>query len=298
MPTSPSCDGLLRLRTRQLGGAIKPVKRGSAAGVHAARVATRRLRELVPLLALDGDHSRRLMRRLRKAGRGLGRVRDVDIRLAQIDALLRAQQANSPTLLSLRDGLRRKAERRRKRLVAGKLVRRLVALIELLSHTGEDGGEIPPARLRELRWAQQARVVRRAGDLRRAIAHAGAIYEPDALHRVRMSAKKLRYTLEVATHAEQGRYAADLRLLVRVQTVLGRQHDAQELLDMLAAEPAVAAATSEAASFDVAQVVAVLDGRCHRLHARYLSARPSLLELCARLETTASRASRQRRKVS
>ena len=62
---------------------------GNSAAIHDARVATRRMRELVPLVAgaLMPSDAERLETTLKKATRRLGRARDVDVRLEMLASL-------------------------------------------------------------------------------------------------------------------------------------------------------------------------------------------------------------------
>ncbi len=291
---SPSREHLLRQRTQELERALRKVKKGSASGVHKARIATRRLRELVPLLAMNHDHAGRILRRLSKGGTRLGRVRELDVQLGQLEPLV-ADAAPDAPLPRLQRELLDKVERRRRRLIDSKAFGQLERAIELLD-TSKDSLTSSARGTRDLRWTVQARLVRRSIDLRRAMESTGAMYDPEALHRVRVAAKKLRYTLEIATDACDARYADDLRLLVRAQQILGRQHDAQVLYDTLGT---ILADSAGEASADAERIRAALDGRCHNLHARFLLMRPALIEACTRIGAkTGASPARQRRKAS
>ena len=293
---SQSSAELLRERTEQLRQSLRKARRGQVAGVHKARVATRRLRELLPLLGLEGDRAKRLLRRLSRSAKRLGRVRDLDVQLHQIDLLIRAEPDDT-ALPRLRGELRDKVERRRKRLVSKKTVATLERVVERLDRSADPAAAKRLHGGRELRWAVQARIVRRSADLRRAISGAGSLYEPERLHGVRVAVKKLRYTLEIAGTVLEGQYSDELRLLASVQQILGRQHDAQVLLDSLAAADGDGASTD--ASPCSAATEAALDGRCRRLHGRFLRSRQDLLDLCSRLGAGgASVATRQSRRAS
>jgi len=60
---------------------------GDVRAVHRTRVASRRLREVLPILQLDPEVSEKLSRRLRKVTQRLGVVRELDVLLALIDEL-------------------------------------------------------------------------------------------------------------------------------------------------------------------------------------------------------------------
>src|SRR5947208_828942 len=99
-----------------------------------------RLRRVLPGIALRKPAAvhaaRKLMRRLRKAGRQLGRVRDIDIQAELLDPMIR-RDGSARSLRELRDALGPLAERQWNELPAAKLVARLNRLIKQLSDTDE-----------------------------------------------------------------------------------------------------------------------------------------------------------------
>lgn len=89
MPTLVTPSTLL---LRQIDGFLQllpGVRDGQSAAIHDARVATRRMRELVPLVAsaLTPSDAERLDTTLKKGTRRLGRARDVDVRLEMLASL-------------------------------------------------------------------------------------------------------------------------------------------------------------------------------------------------------------------
>jgi CHAD domain-containing protein len=84
-----------RKRVDAFARELKHVEEGDVEALHKTRVTSRRLRELVPLLQLEGDVTRKLTRRLRKVTRRLGTVRELDVLMLLIkvsprtDAILR-----------------------------------------------------------------------------------------------------------------------------------------------------------------------------------------------------------------
>ncbi|MGH9720496.1 MAG: CHAD domain-containing protein, partial [Bryobacteraceae bacterium] len=77
---------------KRLDAFIKRAKRihkGDIEALHGTRVASRRLRELVPLLQLDPDTSGKLGRQLGRVTKRLGRVRELDVLLLVIEELSR-----------------------------------------------------------------------------------------------------------------------------------------------------------------------------------------------------------------
>src|SRR5215471_507452 len=85
MPTRRS--QLLKRRLDRLTRPLPDLERGDVAALHSTRVASRRLRELMPMLQIDADKERKLSRRLQKITRRLGVVRELDVLLLLIDEL-------------------------------------------------------------------------------------------------------------------------------------------------------------------------------------------------------------------
>src|SRR4051794_843049 len=78
---------LLETRLRRLTRMLPGVEGGDIRAIHQTRVASRRLREVVPVLQLDGRAAHRLTRKLRKLTRGLGQVRELDVLGLLLDEL-------------------------------------------------------------------------------------------------------------------------------------------------------------------------------------------------------------------
>jgi CHAD domain-containing protein len=74
------------------------------------------------------------------------------------------------------------------------------------------------------------RIAKREGDLARAVKRAGAVYNIDKLHDVRLAIKKLRYTLELAQDAIGRRWSKRIEGLKLEQGLLGELHDLQVLV--------------------------------------------------------------------
>src|SRR5512145_1048755 len=83
-----------RALKRHVAGAIK----GDGTAVHQARVASRRLREAVPVLtvAVKGSRTDNARRKIRRLTRALGKVRELDVTLALLDDM--AQRETFPRL--------------------------------------------------------------------------------------------------------------------------------------------------------------------------------------------------------
>lgn len=261
----------LRALTRHVPRALDEAPRS----LHRARVASRRLREVVPVAAtaLAGVKPAKARRVLRRVTRALGPVRETDVALATLGER-RFAHAARPAVELVRARLL--DERRRRREVMGDRIGalNLTVLVERLRARASEGA------VREGPWrgALARRVGRRTSGLRRAIDAAGSLYAPEALHLVRVAAKKLRYALELADETGAVSARDEVRALRRVQDQLGRLHDLQVLrVHVHAAE--ASAASAEVPSGALESLARAIDDECRALHARYLSAVPRLCEL-------------------
>src|ERR1700712_5129859 len=87
MPVSTTRSELLKKRVDQFTRVLHAVDKGDVRALHQARVLSRRMRELIPMLQLDRTDARKLGRRLRKVTVRLGTVRELDVLLLLIDEL-------------------------------------------------------------------------------------------------------------------------------------------------------------------------------------------------------------------
>src|SRR6202163_2994866 len=188
---------LLRSRLDRFTRTLHGLESGEIGAVHRARVASRRLRELVPVLGLEQPAVRKLGRRLRKLTRRLGSVRDLDVLTLLVDELResgglpdRALRRVGGAVLQARDEARGALSLTAVAADLKRVGRKLEALAAKLEPVDR---ERSPA----WRWAVDARVSRRAFTLKAAIEKAGAVYLPERLHRVRLGLKKLRYGVEL-----------------------------------------------------------------------------------------------------
>src|SRR5262245_59462368 len=83
--TSPS-ELLIRQRLAALSRTLPGARKGDVHAVHQARVATRRIREALPLIA-QGRSGKSLRKSVRKLTRVLGPVRELDVALLNLDQL-------------------------------------------------------------------------------------------------------------------------------------------------------------------------------------------------------------------
>jgi len=217
---------LLKERIRIVFRHLPKALAGEEEPLHQMRVASRRLRVALPLLARrpKGRRVRQALLILRAMTRAGGGSRDLDVSLALLEKRLGELDTVVPELVALRRRLR--AARSRSR---GKMANDLF--------------DIPIARLRR----RLAGVVRRGGDdvftimsRLRATTEAGRTellasldalgdrFEPMDLHRLRIRIRRFRYTAEVLDTLRSQPSGAPA-LFKQVQERLGQIHDVHVL---------------------------------------------------------------------
>jgi CHAD domain-containing protein len=269
----------LRILTRSMPGAVK----GDRELVHRARVASRRLREALPLI-VPGQRGRKIERKIRKLTRALGPVRELDVALLTLEQLRRAGEVPAAGIARLQQQV--SLERRRlhtemcaevSRVDLPKLQRRAI-------NAAHRAAEAKPERRHNTKQAADARprAARRAARLRAAIDNAAGIYLPDRLHEVRVAVKKLRYTLELARDLRGSRAEAPIRTLREAQDLLGRMHDHEVLIARVRAVQSSPTAPTLKLSGDLDRLVRRLETECRQIHGHYMTLRNKLLAVCDR----------------
>ena len=286
MPVSTTRSEMLKKRVDQFNRVLHAVESGDVRALHQARVASRRMRELIPMLQLDRHTARKLGRRLRKVTTRLGNVRELDVLLILIDGLHVSGRPGARGLGRVGVRVAKGRDEARKKLFARlpvnemtRLARKLDKIVDELRDAEHASSK---AAVRSWRWAIDARVAGRASRLSTAMTEAGALYLPERLHGVRIAVKKLRYAVELSAEAAGERSAADLRVLKRGQDLLGRMHDVQILIGEVRQTQASLAPPSVAVWRDLDTLVGTLEDDCRRMHARYMRMRDALGDVAGR----------------
>jgi CHAD domain-containing protein len=255
------------------------VEAGDGEALHRSRVATRRLREALPLVKGRGRERRRLRRELRRVTRALGPVRELDVALGLAGALATDWPDLAPALDQVSARLLELRARRRVRLAkevsraeVGDLVERVEALLAQAGRRGASRPSIDRPRLVE-------RIVSRAATTREASESAGALYAPEALHAVRIATKKLRYALEVARAVRVVGAASAARRLRQYQDLLGLLHDLQ-IFSSHVTRVQARLATDDPDLASLSDLLMHLEDRCRELHAAFVAQRGALVLLC------------------
>jgi len=269
-------QSLLQQQVSSLQNHTAAVLDGGVEGVHAARIATRRIRELLPL---TGEWHRpdvvdSLHQRFRAVGRALGKVRDADVRIL----LLKQLEPRIPSAVPALVGVRQHQERRRLELMR-KLIKQFEhdGLPELM-HEALRGRRVSSAWRRSGRpWRRQLQSIlsERAQSATDAVRHATGVYFPHRAHSARIAIKKLRYALEIAEATSTLRTTEAIPDLKKAQDILGDLHDRQELVDELA--DAMPLSDVARTVDQMGLVTHVVEADIHDLHARYLSRRNRVL---------------------
>jgi CHAD domain-containing protein len=290
---------LLKQRVHSLTRVLDDVEKGDERALHRARVASRRLRELVPILQLDPTDARKIGGRLRKVTRRLGRVRELDVLLLLIDELHVSRPMHRDSLRRVRQLVAHARDQARGELAEGgvidsarKLVRRLNRVLDDLSTSDTAAGLVKPTPGRTASWVIDARIAHRAQRLAAAIDNATALYLPDRLHDVRVAVKKLRYAVELGGEGSAERAKA-VKTLKRLQDLLGRMHDLQVLIDWVRNSQASISPPNLIVWRDMDALVVALDESCRRLHARYVRERDSVRAVRGKLSAPVQAAARR-----
>ena len=280
MDHRPALLILLKQRLTALLDAMPAAQAGDMRSVHQARVATRRLREALPVLRTSlNDHALgRAERQVRKMTRALGPVRELDVALAHLDELAANHLVSGRALTRLRQTIARERFARRRELLAAITPGKMERLRQRLGRAGEGADDVPPptSALAEA----HAQVVRRARRLGSAVERAGGLYLPDRLHTVRIAAKKLRYALEIERELKRSRGTARVAQLKRLQDLLGRVHDYEILIDRARQVQADSAGSDRKLTGELETIIRTLEAECRNDHAIYMRRQPAVLKLC------------------
>ena len=285
MKVQPSYDTLWRKRLQALDAVWPEFLAGETEALHKARVASRRIREALPVVGVSAPRAKvkKLRKRLRYLTRSLGPIRELDVELGMLEKQA-AEDGVSRSALSL---VRREVAARRLALrdrlgeeppVADvtKLIKKLERVAETTDKARKAGSQKQADHEQAWRAALGLALLRRAKRLKTALEHAGPLYSPERIHCVRIAAKKLRYALEIAQDAGDTRARTIVKRLKGEQQRLGRLHDLEALLRHVReaeASPRVGARLADLTAFADA-----LERDCRQVHAEFVEHRDAMFE--------------------
>jgi len=252
-PRQPFAEAQLATLRRYFAAVLgkeAEARSGSATAVHEMRVAARHIEVLLRVFRGYGPswavQSRGRVRGLVKA---LGAVRDVDVQLAFLDSSLAENPEQRAAFAPVRARLVAQHTKARARLLSALDSPPVQAwirewrqhLVAATPGSTRAQGKVTAVVARELVRDQARALRKRAGQL-------GENPNADDYHRVRIRAKRLRYTLD-AFAALYGDAAQEyIRALAKLQTVLGEYNDSkvreQRFAEMVAKGPRMPPSTS------------------------------------------------------
>lgn len=255
---------LLRVR---LAAAVKRCREVNAEpeSVHQLRVATRRATAALRLAkdSLPGKRRHRTVVTLRTLRRQAGEVRDIDIFLEALDAA------------ALSDSVKAFLTGHAAFLRAIHFEALKEAVAELLPDLTKAAQAVPQAVMNagdEAYAAIHARSTRRIlRQFRTALDEATASLDTQHLHQMRIKAKRLRYTLELAA-GPGPQLELLLTQLEKLQEILGTWHDVHAVNERLITARMAALAVNGAAGSPVMKGIATLTRNGERVEAKQIAA--------------------------
>jgi CHAD domain-containing protein len=264
---------LLKAHVRALFRQLPQALAGDEEAIHQMRVAGRRLRVALPLLARKphGRRVRRGRRILRELTRSAGTSRDLDVGVGLFEERLKERGEIDPERRTLRQRLRSARGRSR--------VRMAEALMDIDIARVRRDLRVVVSRRAELVFTALLRL-RDARDVRgtvilESLATLGESFEPAALHRLRIRLRRLRYAAELAEKLT-GQTSEAPALFRQLQDELGRVRDAHVLSCWLGRQAGAAAARGQAALAAAArEEEAFFLERSHEHHRAFLALSPA-----------------------
>lgn len=201
-------------------------------GVHAMRVASRRLRsalrDFTPFLRKRGLPS--VQKRLKNLAAALGEVRDLDVALMALEEIEQRAPADvSPVLKLFIDKRKAQRERAREELQAvldksqlTQLQSDFVPAVETATATQKAKGATAQVTYRKM---SRTVILNRLKELEKLSTDLYKPFEVEALHEMRIAAKRLRYALELFQSCWGRSISSYAKRTARVQNALGNLHD-------------------------------------------------------------------------
>ena len=268
---APHVTPLLKQRMQTVFRQLPHAMAGDVERTRTMRVAARRLRVALPLLASrpEGHRVTRAVKRLRQLIDAAGGSRDLDVAVELLDRALAS--GASPEAIVLRRRLRAARARARHRMAEALLdveIARLRRDLRTVVGRTPDPIFTVLARLRAAREALGQEVLGRLAAL-------DTRYEPEGLHRVRTRLRRLRYTVETR-EALKARAVAIPPIFKTLQDHLGQAHDAHVLAAWLSRQATASRRRgTPALAGEAARLAATLREESREHHRAFLECRPA-----------------------
>ena len=239
----------LRHLNRFVSLEAKVLKGDDPDAIHDMRVASRRLQQVLDLIFPKPQprEARRLRRKIRRCRRALGEVRNCDVLLQQVEArLARPRCADRESWTAVKQHLQERrsesfarAIRKLSKVNLAVFYMRTKAILDRLKSTSDnaqashpsaqpDGGALEPF---PSRLAKALAAV--WSDFEKQVAASHLEGTPPSIHAARISAKRLRYLLEVLNQFGIAGSSDALAWLRRIQEQLGDWHDMEVLEEVI-----------------------------------------------------------------
>jgi CHAD domain-containing protein len=235
----------IRKQLRQLTGQIDGIRRAEDLEcVHRARVASRRLRSALRMFrdCLPAKKLKTWCKEVRRVTEDLGEARDKDVQIAFVCGVLAGLQETSLVLgvshllvhlEDQRDALQPKVVKALDRLLDSRVLDQMMRMTKRMS-SGLEAQGVRVASPLVLQLAGR-KILPQIEDLR-ALEH--SLADPQDFerhHALRISLKRLRYTLEICKPAYSGLLDGLVETVKQVQTLLGEIHDCDVWVEFLQA---------------------------------------------------------------
>jgi CHAD domain-containing protein len=253
-------------------------------------------------LELDRDTARKLNRRFKRVTQQLGIVRELDVLAMLIDELRRSRHYSRAGLTHVGSAVASARDAARQRLADKLSTGKLEKLADRLKRAAKpleahDGHHRPDSPAYGWFWALEARMAHRADLVRTAIDGAGAMYDSQKLHAVRIALKKLRYAAELSQETGGRRLTREVARLRAGQDLLGRLHDLEVLVSWGREVEASMSPPSLEGWRKLGALVHAVEDECRQLHARFMRQRSKLLAVASLMSATKRPAAGRRRAV-
>ena len=225
----------LRRQTKQLVSQFDGIRQSvDIEFVHRGRVASRRLRTALQMFAdlVGADQAKRWRKQIRRLTDSLSQPRDRDVQIEFLTGLLSDldEPDSYPGIVMVLARLEGQRQRLQPAVVAaldrfesaGTAKAVLAITKSRLSHLEKGSLALSSPHL-------LARTEALVGDrLKAFLAHQASLHDPTdgtCHHRMRIAAKRLRYTLEICGPAQEGRLDPFIDAVKKLQSILGDMHD-------------------------------------------------------------------------
>jgi CHAD domain-containing protein len=264
---------LLKAHVRALFRQLPQALAGDEEAIHQMRVAGRRLRVALPLLARKphGRRVRRGRRILRELTRSAGTCRDLDVGVALLEERLKQRGEIDAERRTLRQRLRSARGRGRVRMAESLMDIDIARVRRDLRVVVSRRADLVFTALLRLRDARDVR----GTVILESLATLGESFEPASLHRLRIRLRRLRYAAELAEKLT-GQTSEAPALFRQLQDELGHVRDAHVLSCWLGRQATSAAARGQAALAAAArEEEAFFLERSHEHHRSFLALSPA-----------------------